>query len=647
MKRPVKATHKKRSLLLTDKTGLNSLIYNPDLPEGWEDLDKTEDKTEITLMFHKLFLLLNEDYQKECGEEIYGWVSQDAGNAERQCLSTKNSERSNLPKELGMEEYKLTVDEGIVSASDEQGRLIIWEHWRENELEIWEFMGSAEFALCEFENQGKDVSILCEAIKKDYYCDILRVDILKKEPKLCEVIKKHQPTLYGKIRKNVPILCEPVKGTLLCDLIKEGQERCGGLKRESDCEGGITMPRRYTIYWLNRMLQLTNYYDQLIAVKPNLNLTDDIKKLEALTVSNRKRPFKDLKGDEQRAIKMLNRFMIELAYEEKTPKKKKIRIFTREEAEAFFSKMRCCRDYFLYGMCHDCKKLFRPIELCDILFRKKVKEYKRCNRRATDPNNSSGGLTHVVKTDDRTILVYKRDSSERDRYVYEPLKSAKAEILEFEELDNIEEMQEEMGADFNPEIVFGVYGVNCYMREMDNFENYYLKRQYDKELPREIYTVVEIYRPKEELLKDFEKLIDEIQPRFFEEHSEMRNPDTGFVKEDSKGRKIKVDFENIARFFQVYVRLKLGETRSEIATADYPRYVAENPKLLKHRRKHYMELLAQDEDHKMEPLTQDKDRNMYLLTNYYESNMELLNADIRRAKDLIKSARTADFLKDY
>lgn len=112
----------------------------------------------------------------------------------------------------------------------------------------------SDFSLQEFENQKKDVQILCKAIKSEGY------------------------------------------------------------------EFGVIETSENTVEWLNRILQVPDLYEKLIAKKPNLTLTDEIKKLKEQTETNRKRPFKDLKDDEQKVIKSLNRLMIELAYPQITPK---------------------------------------------------------------------------------------------------------------------------------------------------------------------------------------------------------------------------------------------------------------------------------------------------------------------------------------
>ena len=72
-----------------------------------------------------------------------------------------------------------------------------------------------------------------------------------------------------------------------------------------------------TIDWLNAILKFNNLYKEILEKKPDLTLTDEINRL----IKNRKRLFRDLKDDDQEAIKTLNRLTIELAYPQETPKK--------------------------------------------------------------------------------------------------------------------------------------------------------------------------------------------------------------------------------------------------------------------------------------------------------------------------------------
>jgi DNA ligase (NAD+) len=72
-----------------------------------------------------------------------------------------------------------------------------------------------------------------------------------------------------------------------------------------------------TIDWLNAILKFNNLYKEILEKRPDITLTDEINR----SIKNRKRLFKDLKDDDQEAIKTLNRLTIELAHPQETPKK--------------------------------------------------------------------------------------------------------------------------------------------------------------------------------------------------------------------------------------------------------------------------------------------------------------------------------------
>ncbi len=75
-----------------------------------------------------------------------------------------------------------------------------------------------------------------------------------------------------------------------------------------------------TIEWLNEILVFPGFYDVVIAVKPSLGLTNEIKELRDETAGIRNKLCKDLNDREQASIKRLNRLMIELAYPRESPK---------------------------------------------------------------------------------------------------------------------------------------------------------------------------------------------------------------------------------------------------------------------------------------------------------------------------------------
>lgn len=75
------------------------------------------------------------------------------------------------------------------------------------------------------------------------------------------------------------------------------------------------------IHRLNGVLRIPDLYEKITAKKQNLTLTDEIATLKEYTEGSRKKLFKDLRSSEQRAIKKLNRLMIELAHPQETPKR--------------------------------------------------------------------------------------------------------------------------------------------------------------------------------------------------------------------------------------------------------------------------------------------------------------------------------------
>lgn len=94
---------------------------------------------------------------------------------------------------------------------------------------------------------------------------------------------------------------------------------CHTIINDGYASGSTNVPDN-TIEWLNEILILPGFFDDVIAVKPSLGLTNEIKKLREETASIRNKLFKDLSDSEQVAIKRLNRLMIELAYPREAPK---------------------------------------------------------------------------------------------------------------------------------------------------------------------------------------------------------------------------------------------------------------------------------------------------------------------------------------
>ncbi len=99
---------------------------------------------------------------------------------------------------------------------------------------------------------------------------------------------------------------------------KDIKKLCKAIKNEG-YELGMINAHENTIDWLNELLQLTYLYDKVTAKKSDLPLTRHVNKLREQTEKNRTRTFKNLKDDEQKALKRLNRLMIELAHPQETP----------------------------------------------------------------------------------------------------------------------------------------------------------------------------------------------------------------------------------------------------------------------------------------------------------------------------------------
>lgn len=99
----------------------------------------------------------------------------------------------------------------------------------------------------------------------------------------------------------------------LCEAIKKDGYKFGAAHAYAD-----------TVEWLNGLLQLSDLFDKVVTEKPELVLPGEAVKLKDLTRETRQRPFKSLKGDEQRAIERLNRLMLETAYPKEAPKSRNL-----------------------------------------------------------------------------------------------------------------------------------------------------------------------------------------------------------------------------------------------------------------------------------------------------------------------------------
>lgn len=75
-----------------------------------------------------------------------------------------------------------------------------------------------------------------------------------------------------------------------------------------------------TIEWLNKLLRIPSFYDELNKKYPNSSFSENIMNLVGKTKEYRKKRFSDLENKEQVNIKRLNRLLLEEKYSQETPK---------------------------------------------------------------------------------------------------------------------------------------------------------------------------------------------------------------------------------------------------------------------------------------------------------------------------------------
>jgi putative peptide zinc metalloprotease protein len=100
---------------------------------------------------------------------------------------------------------------------------------------------------------------------------------------------------------------------------KDIRRLCQKIKNERYELGKMQAPED-SVQWLNGILEMPDLYEQISAKRPNLSVTDEIKKLKEQTEKSRKAAFKDLKIEEQNAIRGMNRALLELVYAHEAPK---------------------------------------------------------------------------------------------------------------------------------------------------------------------------------------------------------------------------------------------------------------------------------------------------------------------------------------
>lgn len=106
---------------------------------------------------------------------------------------------------------------------------------------------------------------------------------------------------------------------------KDVRKLCEAIKKDG-YKFGAAHEYGNTVEWLNGLLRISDLFDKIVTEKPELVLPGEARKLKDLTRETRQRLFKNLKGDEQRAIERLNRVMLEAAYPKEAPKSRNLHV---------------------------------------------------------------------------------------------------------------------------------------------------------------------------------------------------------------------------------------------------------------------------------------------------------------------------------
>jgi hypothetical protein len=93
---------------------------------------------------------------------------------------------------------------------------------------------------------------------------------------------------------------------------------CQVIKSQGYAPGGTNAPED-SVEWLNEILERTDFFDTVTALKVSLKLTDEIIRLRDETADNRRGSFRDLSQNDQQAVIRLNRLILEAAYPRETP----------------------------------------------------------------------------------------------------------------------------------------------------------------------------------------------------------------------------------------------------------------------------------------------------------------------------------------
>lgn len=96
----------------------------------------------------------------------------------------------------------------------------------------------------------------------------------------------------------------------------------------------------------------------------------------------------------------------------------------------------------------------------------------------------------------------------------------------------------------------------------------YIKERKKENVPGTLYPAIDIYYPKEKLLKHFEEFVVRMQKAYFKQYPEDKK--WGHVSRKTDGRVISYPFNEWERYFKFYVFYELGKKQKEIAKINFP-----------------------------------------------------------------------------
>jgi hypothetical protein len=114
---------------------------------------------------------------------------------------------------------------------------------------------------------------------------------------------------------------------------------------------------------------------------------------------------------------------------------------------------------------------------------------------------------------------------------------------------------------------------------IDRF-NEYCKARSKGIIPSIVFAAIDIFTPKEELLRDLTEFIDCVQELYFKQHPEAKSVSFGHkrFKADKTGtpREINYPFDEWTRYFKVHVLSELGKRPREIRSILFDEYAHVN-----------------------------------------------------------------------